>query len=631
MRILWCACLFAGIAFPRTEFWAPINPPRAFYSADVKFDPATSRLEGAETIRFRNNSARPIGRLQLRWFGDPPAVEVGGQPLHPPQKVDQRNYLFDLPADLAPGSEVTLTVRFSASWPMDKTTSSAITSFITPQLSWGFGTLDDYEVRLAAPDGYVWASSGRYDPGKRAYIAERARSFGAFLGKGYESAEADGGGVQVRAVFTPQGRTCAELLLKTAVDAIGFYRERFGMYPHRSLSIVPGMDFPAGGYPPATALVVVHGQHRFAERPEAFWRWITAHEIGHMYWGDYVLAQGSDSLSWLMIGMGIRADQEYRRSRNITGAGNLEADYGNGVRQGRDTTIDITDEKRSAIRWDFNNIVKHGKSIAMFNALESVVGRETFDAAYRRVLSDYAGKRLGWRDLQRVVESASGIDLDWFFESWVRSSDSVFYRVASKEVAPGVDDYTVRVERVGQMGMPITVAVRFEDGTEQRARVERLAAIDELHFRSKSPLRDVILDPDHNVVMAEAPTAALRALTSKLQALPWTGAGDDALEIYRQPDRSKLDNSGTFKLALLLYDGRHYTEALEVLKTDRTFASLVWQGHLLDLLGRRPEALAAYQAALHVPGEPKMRHDQYSMTIDKAWVEERLKTPFERK
>jgi hypothetical protein len=51
----------------------------------------------------------------------------------------------------------------------------------------------------------------------------------------------------------------------------------------------------------------------------------------------------------------------------------------------------------------------------------------------------------------------------------------------------------------------------------------------------------------------------------------------------------------------------------------------------LDLLGRRPEALVRYQEALKLPGSPKIRHDQYKLVIDKQWVEERLKTPFERK
>jgi hypothetical protein len=87
--------------------------------------------------------------------------------------------LFDLPRDLVPGAEIVLSVAFGASWKLDPKTESAISSSVVPKLWWGFGTLDDYEVRVAAPDGYVWATSGRYDSGKRAYVSDSARVFGA--------------------------------------------------------------------------------------------------------------------------------------------------------------------------------------------------------------------------------------------------------------------------------------------------------------------------------------------------------------------------------------------------------------------------------------------------------------------
>ena len=369
------------------------------------------------------------------------------------------------------------------------------------------------------------------------------------------------------APYSQQGRPCAELLLKTAVDVIGFYRERFGSYPHRSLAIVPGMDYPAGGYPPASGLVVVHGQHRMAERPEAFWRWITAHEIGHMYWGDHVLAQGSDSLSWLMIGLGIHADREYRRARGITGGtGALEANYVSGVMQGRDTTMDVTKEQEAAIQWDFNNTVEHGKSLALLNALESVIGAETFGSLYRRVLKEYAGKQLGWREFQRVAQLESGQDLNWFFEDWVRSSDSAAYRIAGKECSAAFD-CRVQVERTGGMRMPVTVAARFEDGSEQRARTERLADIDELRFRAKSPLKDVVIEPDSAIALADAPVTQAK-LMAKIRQMPWTGVGAAALEAYRQAGELKIDDMGTrIKVALTLYDGRYYPEALEVVKS----------------------------------------------------------------
>jgi tetratricopeptide (TPR) repeat protein len=640
MRILVSVCLLAATASARTEFWAPLEPPRARYSINVSYSQATQRLEGTETIRFRNDTRRPIGRIALQWFGDVLHVRANGTTAER-SPGEQDIALFDLPADIAPGGRIELAVDFGASWILSEKSGGAIASSLNPRVWWGFGTHDDYEVRVRAPEGYAIATSGRFDPGTRAYRADGIRAFGLFIGKGYKSAEADAGDVHVRAVFTAKGQPCAELLLKTAVDAIGFYRQRFGLYPQRSLAIVPGMDYPAGGYPAATGLVVIHGQERLPERPEAFWRWITAHEIGHQYWSEEVLGQGPDGLSWLTIGLGIHMDREYRKARGITDAVALESDYIDGVRQGLDTTMDVTAEEQAAIKWDFNNVVEHGKSAALMNALESVIGVETFDRAYGRCLRAYAGRRLGWRDFQRVCEAESGQDLDWFFEQWVRSSKSADYRIVSRDCSPANETFvcTVRIERLGAMRVPVTVAARFEDGSEQRARTERLARIDELTFRAKSRLKEAIVDPDSAVAMAEAPSAADRELGTKVRDLPWTGAGESALAAYRQARDSKLEDSSILlKLSLTLYDGRYYQEALDVLaKLERSgpaevrFTALVWQGHVLDVLGRRAEALGRYEEALRVPGSPSMQHSQYNLTINRQWVEDRLKSPFERK
>lgn len=640
MRTLFLILLGATSAVGRTEFWAPVAPPRAHYTIDMKFVPEISRVEGAETIRFRNNTQHPIGRIALDWYGDILRVRANGVPASP-SPGRYRVALFELPSDVPSGGEIELSVDFGAPWKLDPHTGSAITSFLSPHLWWGFGTLDDYELSLKVPDGYATATSGRYDGATGRYRAEGVRAFGLFVGKGYESAEADSGDVHIRAAFTAAGRPCAELLLKTAVDVVGFYRQQFGFYPQHSLSIVPGMDYPAGGYPAATGLIVIHGQERLSERPEAFWRWITAHEVGHMYWSNYVLGQGPDSLTWLMIGLGLHADREYRRARDITGGvGALEQNYVSGVKQGRDTTMDVTEEQMAAIHWDFNNIVEHGKSTAMLNALESVLGTETFAGVYRHCLKEYAGKQLGWQEFQRVSEAASGQDLDWFFQEWVRSSGSADYRVAGKECSPKDGGYvcTVRVERMGLMRMPVTVAARFEDGSEQRVRTERLADLEELKFGVKSPLKEVLIESDSAVALVEAPSERQRVLIGKIRQMPWTGSGDAALEVYREACELKIEDTFTrFKLGLLLYDSRYYQESLEMMtqvgQTDSNwrFAAIVWQGHLLDLLGRRAEAVARYQEALKIPGDHTMRHSQYNLVIDKAWVEERLKTPFARK
>src|SRR5208337_467050 len=110
------------------------------------------------------------------------------------------------------------------------------------------------------------------------------------------------------------------------------------------------------------------------------------------------------------------------------------------------------------------------------------------------------------------------------------------------------------------------VAARFEDGTEQRARTERLADLDELKFQAKSPLKEVVIEPDSAVALADSPLDRRHVFTTKISELPWTGVGEAALDGYQQACELKIEDAFTWlKLGLLLYDGRYYPEALEAM------------------------------------------------------------------
>jgi hypothetical protein len=88
-----------------------------------------------------------------------------------------------------------------------------------------------------------------------------------------------------------------------------------------------------------------------------------------------------------------------------------------------DTTLDAPASLVKAQRFDRNKILIHGRGFTVLSALEAVLGRESFDGIYRRAARDYAGKRLGWRELQRIAEAEAGQNLGWFFEDWVRTSE----------------------------------------------------------------------------------------------------------------------------------------------------------------------------------------------------------------
>jgi hypothetical protein len=75
------------------------------------------------------------------------------------------------------------------------------------------------------------------------------------------------------------------------------------------------------------------------------------------------------------------------------------------------------------------------------------------------------------------------------------------------------------------------------------------------------------------------------------------------------------------KAGFALYDVARYEEAL----------ALIWQGFILDLFGRRNEAIAVYKAVVDLKVNGEMTHDQFGLTIAPSpYAAERMKTPFQR-
>ena len=107
----------------------------------------------------------------------------------------------------------------------------------------------------------------------------------------------------------------------------------------------------------------------------------------------------------------------------------------------------------------------------------------------------------------------------------------------------------------------------------------------------------------------------------------------EGLEALPEPDL-------ILKTGMALYEAGRYQDALdaftkmtEVAKDRELYSavSLIWQGQMLDLMGRRDEAVAAYGAAADMNVTDRMRHDQYGMAYSpKDYAAERMHDPFTR-
>jgi tetratricopeptide (TPR) repeat protein len=240
-----------------------------------------------------------------------------------------------------------------------------------------------------------------------------------------------------------------------------------------------------------------------------------------------------------------------------------------------------------------------------------------------------------------MYEDETGEDLGWFFEDWVRSNKVLECRIVSQSSVPRENGFVseVRVE-YGLDSIPMLLPVQavFEDGTSQVRWTDRFARLNTLRFESRTKLKEARIDPQGRLAVVSEPIARSGAeLTEAIDNLDWTGTGEAALGIFKRPEAAGIkDPHAWFKMGLLLFDGRHYPESFEAFKKcgqlDRSknnlFGALVWMGNIKDLLGDRDAAVSDFREALkHDPGWA-LQHDQYGLRIDKAWVEERLRTPF---
>ncbi len=642
----------AGNSFQ--NFWGPKQPPVVRYTIDCQIIPSSGTIRGSGVIRIKNDSAGPIYRLaltQITMGKRRLAVTINGKLIPTQATVEGNSFsevrLIDLPEDLLPGREMEMRVEFENVVPGGVFPDRVALSDWHPRVWWGFSTCDDYEVKVAISNDYVVGTSGRFDPTSGFYQARHVRRFGLWIGKGVKVMETKAGEVAIRCFYTDKMAPCTRLIQATAVDVVNYYRERFGFYPQPCLTIVPGEDQPMGGYPVATSLVAIHGQERMSEMSKLHWQWITAHEIGHQYWSEYVLEK--DDPGWVWIGLGVYTDRGYVRNRGLEGEEHRQMmrRYTAGVEEGLDTTVIRTPEQMAQVKFDFNNVVIHGKGYGIISSLACVLGEDIFEQVIQRCLKEFAGRRLGAQEFQTVCEDVGRQDLGWFFDQWVRSNTFLSYEITSRKCAKQKGKYVSQIEvrSKGTLKMPVPVTAYFEDGTQQTKFTDRLLDPNVLEFISSSSMKKVVLDAEGSLPMiAQIPLKEGENLAEQVQRMPWTGAEKQALDLFLLARKAKSQNEDVWvKLGLTLYDGKYYPEAILAFEQVGNLAkpedewgigARVWQGHILDLLGRREEAVRLYQKALQGinEGSPLLiRNDQYGIKINKKWVETRLKEPFVRK
>jgi hypothetical protein len=265
-------------------------------------------------------------------------------------------------------------------------------------------------------------------------------------------------GITVHHFYIPGDKTSEnwEKLKEFTPKAIDYLSKNFGQYPYKQFSVVQGGD---GGMEYAMSTLIT------GERTLPSLVGVMVHELAHS-WFHGVLASNESLYPWMDEGFTSYASSLAMAAIFQSNSNPHRGSYGgyyrlalSGLEEPMSTHADHyhTNQAYSS--------AAYSKGAVFLEQLGYIIGADTRNSGMLRYFDKWKFKHPNDKDLIRVMEKESGIELDWYREYFVNSTKTIDYGI--KEVKPSSDYTEIVLERIGLMPMPLDLVITYKDGTSE--------------------------------------------------------------------------------------------------------------------------------------------------------------------
>ncbi|MEM6320447.1 MAG: M1 family metallopeptidase [Bacteroidota bacterium] len=252
-----------------------------------------------------------------------------------------------------------------------------------------------------------------------------------------------------------------EALPKIMDKAFTFINENYGKYPYKQYTFIQGGD---GGmeYPMATLIT--------GERNLGSLVGVSVHELMHS-WYQMVLGTNESLYPWMDEGFTSFASSEVMNHlRAIKSLPGKVADfpqqgsYGGYfalANSGREEPM-TTHADHYTTNFAYGRAA-YSKGATFLSQLRYVIGEENVAKGLLTYFDTWKFKHPNVNDFIRIMEKQSGIELDWYKEYFVHTTQQIDYGITGVNEKDGKT--TVILNKVGGMPMPLDVVVKYADGS----------------------------------------------------------------------------------------------------------------------------------------------------------------------
>ncbi len=291
--------------------------------------------------------------------------------------------------------------------------------------------------------------------------------------------------------------------LGTAAEVLRLYAGLTGDVPYDAITLAMLEDDLPGGHapgyfamlnnpPPVVAFNWRNDPAAFQGFPEFF----LAHELAHQWFGQAVGWKNYHE-QWLSEGFAQYFAALYAREKRGEGA------FREVLRQFRRWAIEDSDQGPVYLGYRLGHIkgesrvfraLVYNKGAGVLHMLRRLVGDEAFFGGIKAFYADNRFKKASTDDLRRAMETASGRDLNRFFDRWIY--DNGIPRLRYSTSVEG-QELVVRFEQIGEIfDVPVTIGVTYADGKVAEFLVPVTEASTEQRFPLTGSVRSVDANPD---------------------------------------------------------------------------------------------------------------------------------------
>lgn len=237
--------------------------------------------------------------------------------------------------------------------------------------------------------------------------------------------------------------------------AFGFINTNFGEYPYKQFSIVQGGD---GGmeYPMSTLIL---GNGKTVKGMVG----LAVHESLHS-WYQGVLGFNEQKYPWMDEGFttwaeNLTMDFLYGKDGDNPHKGSYRG-YFAVQKSGKEEAL-TTQADLFKTNFAYGQ-ASYSKGAVFLAQLGYIIGEDNLNKTMLRFFNEWKFKHPTPNDLKRIAEKESGIQLQWYFDKWITTTQTIDYELSS--VSSTNKGSVVTITKIGEIPMPLDITVGLKNG-----------------------------------------------------------------------------------------------------------------------------------------------------------------------